>query len=357
MALKTLTQPQTTFPLFLMLGILVVFVLGIILHELRSILLPFVIAVFLSIIFSPIVVHLKRRKVPTLLALLTVLLVMALTLFLFSLVIYSTTDSFVRELPKYEQRLTSLVGGLVQQFNTWAIELNITLDDAWWKEAFQLSSITATVASGVGTFLNFLTNIFLILLFIMFMLAGSGELGAKIEHALPAKQARQMATIIENVGTQVRQYLITKTLISLGTGFITFIILVAAGVDFPLIWAFLTFLLHFIPNIGSIIAVLFPFILSLLQFDALGRPVLILILLTTVQMAIGNVLEPKVMSFNLNLSALVILVSLIFWGWLWGVWGMVLAVPIMATVKIIFENIESLRPLSVLMSENIGEQE
>jgi len=353
--------PKATLPLkenafnlqLILLGIVAVFVTGVILLELKSVLLPFVIAVLLSIIFSPMVVALKKRGIPTALSLLVVLLAFALVLFLVALLIYSSTESFINEVPKYERKLTALGDSLVHSVNRLAADLDIDLESIEWSQAFQLSSFTAALTSGVGTFLNFLTNLFLILLFMLFILAGSGDLGNKIREAFPPHQAAQMARVIQNIENRVRQYLLTKTLISAGTGIVTFLILWITGVDFPLVWGFLTFLLNFIPNIGSIIAVIFPVTLAFLQFDTAGPPLLVLILLSVVQTTLGNILEPKLMAFRLNLSALFVLVSLIFWGWLWGVWGMILAVPVMATVKIVFENVKSLQPLSVLMGGSI----
>jgi predicted PurR-regulated permease PerM len=171
-----------------------------------------------------------------------------------------------------------------------------------------------------------------------------------VKSAFPAREANQFSAIISNINSQVRQYLVTKTLISLGTGSLAFLILWLTGVDFALVWGFVAFLLNFIPNIGSIFAVGMPVIVSFLQFDTIARPLLVLILLAVMQTLMGNVLEPRLMAFRLNMSPLVVLVSLIFWGWLWGVWGMVLAVPIMATIKIVFENISTMKPFAVLMS-------
>lgn len=333
----------------ILLSIVAVFVSGVILLELKSVLLPFVIAVLLSIIFSPMVTSLKRRRIPTVLSLLVVLLAFALVLFLVALLIYSSTESFIQEIPKYERKVTAIGDSLVHTINKAAADLEINLEDIQWSQAFELSSLTSALTSGVGSFVNFMTNLFLILLFMLFILAGSGDLGNKVREAFPPQQAARIGKVIENIGARVRQYLMTKTLVSAGTGILVFLILWATGVDFPLVWAFLTFLLNFIPNIGSIFAVLFPVALAFLQFDEGGRPLLVLILLGTVQMVMGNILEPKLMAFRLNLSPLFILVSLIFWGWLWGVWGMILAVPVMATVKIVFENVGPLQPIAVLM--------
>ncbi len=332
-----------------LLGIITISISGFILLELKSVLLPFVIAVLLSIIFSPIVTTLKKRNIPTALSLVIVLLTFALVLFLVALLIYSSTESFVKEIPKYEQRLAGIINNIDQSVNRMASDLSIDLQQIHWSQAFQLSSLASALTSGVGSFLNFLTNLFLMLLFMLFILAGSGDLGNKIRHAFPDQRAGQLVGMITNIETRVRQYLFTKTLVSAATALASFLVLWITGVDFLLVWAFLTFLLHYIPNIGSIIAILLPCALAFLQFDSAGPAVVSLILLSIVHMTMGNVVEPKLMAFQLDLSPLMVLVSLIFWGWLWGAWGMILSVPIMATIKIIFENVESLRPVAVMM--------
>lgn len=333
----------------LLLAFIGVFVLGVFLHELRSVLLPFVIAVLFSILFSPLVVNLKKRGIPTAVSLLVVLLTFALFLFLLSLLVYSSADSFVREFPKYEAKFTRILDNGFQIILDAAARMNLTLEDVQWNEAFHLSSLTSALTAGVGSFLNLLNYLFLVLLFMLFILAGSGELEEKLVAAFPPSQAARITKVIRKIESRVRQYLLTKTLISLATGFLTFLVLWILGVDFPLIWGILTFLLNFIPNIGSMIAVAFPVALSFVQFDSIGQAILVLILLMVMQALMGNVLEPELMAFRMNLSALVVLVSLIFWGWLWGVLGMILAVPLMATVKIIFENVGPLQPIAILM--------
>ena len=337
----------------LMLGLLFVlalFVVGVILNELRTVLLPLAIALLLSNIFKPVVTFLKGKRVPTILALFVVLLSFATLLFLLSLILYSSVDTFTQELPKYQGRVTQSIQSAIQSIQELAARFDVTLEGLWWRDAIQLSSITSAVTSGIGSFITLASYTFLIVLFMLFILAESGQFSVRVRKAFPSSQASQIAAVLGNIDDQVRQYLMTKTLISGGTGVLTSLILWILGVDFALLWGFMAFLLNFIPNIGSVIATLLPFSLSLLQFESLTVPVLVLILLGTVQITMGNVVEPKVMAFSLNLSALVILVSLIFWGWLWGIWGMILAVPFTATLKIVFENIEPLRPISVLMS-------
>jgi len=335
--------------ILVLLGIVVVFVVGVILQELRTVLLPFSVAVLLSFIFRPIVAFLKARRVPTALALIAVLLSLALVLFLTGLLVYSSAQSFADALPRYQAQVNRIGTDAEALVARLAVPLGIEVQEVDLRDLFQVGTVAAAVSTGIGSFLNFVGNVFLVILFMLFMLAGSGELGPKVERAFPAAYAERIASVIHNISAQTRQYLVTKTLISAGTGALVSLVLWILGVDFPLLWGFLAFLLNFIPNIGSLVAVVFPVLLSLLQFDTLTRPLLALILLVSIQMVMGNVVEPRLMAFSLNLSPLLVLVSLIFWGWLWGITGMVLAVPLTATVKIFFENVEPLRPMAVLM--------
>ncbi|MBT6581126.1 MAG: AI-2E family transporter, partial [Bacteroidetes Order II. Incertae sedis bacterium] len=210
-------------------------------------------------------------------------------------------------------------------------------------------SIASVLTTGLGSFISFVTTTFLVLLFMLFMLASSGEMAKKVSVAFSPHYSERISSVLKVVDSHVRQYLVTKTLISLGTGFLTWAVLLVLGVDFPLVFGFIAFVLNFIPNIGSTISVLFPFALSLLQFESLFVPLFVILGLGGTQMTMGNVVEPRILGYSLNISPLLILVCLIFWGWLWGIWGMVLAVPITATIKIVFENMPAFRPLAFLM--------
>lgn len=325
------------------------FIVGVILYLLRTVLLPFVIALLLSNLFIPVVRWLRDRKVPTIVALFVVLLSVSAVLFLLSLILYSSVASFIEELPKYQARLTSVIVSGESQIGIWAEELGVT-EIPKWSELLDLTAVTSAITTGIGSFLSIVTYTFLVVLFMLFMLAESAEVGVRIRRAFDGDQSNQIATMLRNIDGQVRQYLLTKTLISLGTGLLTTVVLWILGVDFALLFGFLAFLLNFIPNVGSMIAALLPFVLTLLQFETFTVPLTVLLLLGGVQLLMGNILEPRLMAVSLNLSALLVLISLIFWGWLWGILGMVLAVPLTATLKIIFENVEPLKPIAVLMS-------
>ncbi len=335
----------------LLIGVIAAFCLGVILLELRSVLVPFVLALLLSIIFKPVVQYLRDRRMPTAVALVVVLLAFFLLAFLVGWALYTSTMTMANQLPGYEARIGRIFDSIERFIVERAALVNLDVAEIRWNDAVDVSAIGSALTSGVGSFLSFMGSMFLVLLFMMFILAGSGDLAEKVRRAFPAAHAERIARVVSNVDAQVRRYLVTKTLVSLATGALTFLVLLVVGVDFPLVWGFLAFALNYIPNLGSLVAVLLPVVLSALQFESLGIALLVLGLLVACQTVMGNVVEPRVMGFSLNLSPLLILVSLIFWGWLWGAWGMVLAVPLTSALKILFEHLEPLRPLSVLMSQ------
>lgn len=337
------------------LGAIAVFVLGVTLLQLKAVLMPLVIAFLLSIIFKPAILWLRSKKVPMPVALFCVLILSSAVLFLVGWLLFSSTQSFLEELPKYEAKAAVIAADVESALLGAAERFEVDVAEFQWSDAFQWSNVTNAITTGVGSFLSFVSTTFLVLLFMLFILAGSGEMAEKVRVAFPARHADKIAELVSNVDGQVRRYLVTKTIISLATGVLSWLVLSVLGVDFPLIWGFLAFLLNYIPNIGSTIAVLFPFAVSLLQFETLVVPLVVILGLGTVQLSLGNVIEPRIMGFRLNLSPLLILVSLILWGWLWGLWGMILAVPITSTLKILFENLEPLRPISILMSGAIKE--
>ncbi len=332
-----------------LLATLAVSVMGVVLLELRTVLIPFSVALLVSFMFQPIVLYLKSKRIPTSVTLIIVLLSLTIMLSLVGLLVYSSARSFSDAFDRYGTRIDTIVEDTENRLVRIGEPLGITDEVLDLGSLVQADYVKTILSSGVGSFVNLVSNTFLVLLFMLFILAGSGQLGAKIQKAYPSDVAARIVGVMDNISGQVRQYLAAKALVSALTGFLIFLILWILGVDFPIFWGFLAFLLNFIPNIGSLVAVVLPFLLSLLQFDTLTIPLLALILMQLVQTIVGNVVDPRLMAFSLNLSPLLVLVSLIFWGWLWGIVGMVLAVPLTATIKIFCENIEGLRPVAVLM--------
>jgi predicted PurR-regulated permease PerM len=165
-------------------------------------------------------------------------------------------------------------------------------------------------------------------------------------HLINKNSLSRVNKIVQNLNS----YFGTKALTSLATGILVSISLAIIGIDFPLLWGFLAFLLNFIPNIGSIIAAVPAILLALVQF---GFPSAIatLIVFLVINVIIGNVVEPRLMGKNLGLSPLIVFISLIFWGWVLGTVGMLLATPLTMTLKIIFDNMEETRHLGLILGD------
>jgi predicted PurR-regulated permease PerM len=190
---------------------------------------------------------------------------------------------------------------------------------------------------------------FMIILVLVFMLMSRNQLQKKIVHAFPKNTSEKLEGIFKNVTIQIRKYIILKTLISIGTSVLFMITLALFGVEFVVVWGILAFILNFIPNIGSLIATILPLVIAFIQFENTMVVLWLAIILISIQQIMGNLVEPKLLGDSVNLSPIVILFSLVFWGWLWGIWGMFLSVPITVMIKIILENIEATKPISIMM--------
>ena len=335
------------------LSIMAIYVLFVGLQELQAVLIPLVLAVLLSFIFQPIVLFLKSKRFPTWLALIAVIIVASAVLGLVVWVVYSNIQLVVSDFSGIAERFESRIKPVIDQIELWlsgmAAVLNIPLEQGLVRQLLDSLLEVQVVSSVVADVVSIAGTTALVLLFMMFILAGAGQLEHKVSKAYPPEMAQQIVAAMNNISSQVRQYLVAKTIVSAGTGLLIFGVLWITGVKYAVFWGFLAFVLNFVPNIGSIVAVILPSLWAFFEFSEPWTPLLAMGLMWLVQGVMGNVVDPKLMAFSLNLSSLLVLISLLFWGWLWGIVGIVLAVPLTSTIKIICENIESLRPIAVLM--------
>ncbi|MCP2520578.1 AI-2E family transporter [Candidatus Aminicenantes bacterium AC-335-B20] len=329
------------------LGIISLFIIGVFLKYSKPVLVPFSLAVFLSFLLNPVVEFLTRKKIPKAIAIIFILIFTFILLYLLGLLLYSSGKAFASDLPRYGKKFDVLITNLSQK---WKLTSG-RLESIDWAKQLNFSSIASFLLSSLGSFLKFLTNLFLVLLFLVFILAGRGRLRDKILKSFKGQNSKKIIEIISNVDRQVYRYLSIKTFISLITGILAGLVLYIFGVNYAVLWGFLTFLLNYIPNLGSVIATVFPVLMAIIQFEKIWTALWILLILIVIQTLMGNVIEPRVLGIRLGLSPLVVILSLIFWGWLWGIVGMILAVPITSTIKIICENIPELRVVSELLSQ------
>ncbi|MFT6406619.1 MAG: putative PurR-regulated permease PerM [Arenicella sp.] len=207
-----------------------------------------------------------------------------------------------------------------------------------------ITGLTDTIIAMVG-------KISLVLIYVAFMLAEQGTFKNKIREIFPDQGKRDsVMSILSHAQEDIQTYLWIKTLTSGLTGLVSYFVLRLVGVDFAIFWAFTIFMLNFIPTIGSIIATLFPAMLALIQFDTFLPFVVVLTAVGSIQLLVGNVLEPKLMGNTLNVSPFVVMMSLTLWGSIWGIAGAFLSVPITVILLIIFAHFEKTRYIAVLLS-------
>ncbi|MCD6292187.1 MAG: AI-2E family transporter, partial [Deltaproteobacteria bacterium] len=201
-----------------------------------------------------------------------------------------------------------------------------------------------------GSFFAFLGNAIWVVLFMIFMLAEQDEFPKRIVKAFGQEASAPIIEALDRINKSVQDYLGLKTMISFFTGILVSLTLFLFGVPFAVLWGVLAFLLNFIPNIGSMISVIPPVLITLFQFGSISKTLSVLAVLIALQTVVGNFVEPKMMGKGLNLSPLTVLLSLLFWGWMWGIPGMLLSVPLTAAIKIAFEQIEATRPFAMMMA-------
>jgi len=312
--------------------------LMVVLKATRDILVPFVIAVFLYFAVSPLVNWFKNSlRIPHMLSMvLTLMTAFFLAGLLVFLVVASLSGAF-RGLEQYHYRIVGLSTDSIEIFNGWLAPLHISIDPATVAANLKKLPVLAWARSVSSELLEFLGQTVLVSLFFIFLIAGTKLRRRTVDK--PGSMAFEMHD-------KIARYLGVKFMTSLVTGLITGLILFFIGVDLAMLFGLLTFLLNFIPSIGSIVATLLPLPVAFLQFGLGMQLVMVVAFPGMVQFTIGNLIEPRIMGESLGLHPVVVLLALLLWGYLWGVPGMLLAVPITAVMKIVLQKYEITQPVA-----------
>ncbi len=339
--MKHLFISDRIFRVTLFLASSVIIIAGMMMAE--SFLTLMLLAVFVSIIGVHPVAWLDRKKVPHWLSVVIVLLGFLLVISGLSGIIGSSVSSFTSHLGKYESRLSSILASINGDFSQYGI--NLSTDRL--TQLFDPAKVLDFTASTLGQLGNVMSNtalIFFIVLFILLEMNGIA-LKARVIGATSSKRSLENLSRIEK---SVRHYLVIKTFVSLLTGILVGLFLWILGVEYPVLWGLIAFLLNYIPNIGSIIAAIPAVMFAWIQLG-FASAVWALIIYAMVNLFIGYLVEPRVMGKGMGLSTLVVFLSLILWGYMLGIVGMFLSVPLTMTIKIILEYNESTRPLAALL--------
>ncbi|MBN2071716.1 MAG: AI-2E family transporter [Candidatus Krumholzibacteriota bacterium] len=311
-----------------------------------QIVVPFLLAAFISIICSAPLFWMRDRGIHAWIAIVVIIAGAIFAGFIIASLLGSSIDDFSTNIPKYGTALNDQYGNLLK----WLESRGMDISNLELVEVFNPQKAMQLVGKLFNSLGEVLTNGLLIILTVIFMLLEASSIPAKLHSVFrnPDDSIAQLGRITSNI----KNYLAIKTVISLITGVLVAVMLSIFQVDYPLLWGLLAFLLNYVPNIGSIIAAIPPVLLALIQYGV-GRASGVAIVFLLINLIMGNLVEPRFMGKGLGLSTLVVFLSLIFWGWVLGPVGMLLSVVLTVTMKIVLESREDTRWIAVLLGSHL----
>lgn len=309
----------------------------------EAIFVPIMLAFFIAIICAPFLVFMTRKGVPIFLAIIIILFGLFFFGALVTVFVGSSVDTFMTRLPDYQLKLNAQFDAITP----WLIEHGVPVTREEALTHLNSSLVINLASSAMSSLGSMLTNMFLILFIVIFLLLEGALIGEKVKLAFGEASFKSTASI-QGFMSQVNKYLLIKGIISLVVGVLVTLWLWIMKVDFPLMWGLIALLMNFIPNVGSILASIPAVLLALIQF---GFPEASLVALgyLVINTVMGNLIEPRFMGDGLGLSPLVVFLSLVVWGWLFGIVGMFLSIPITMILKLALEHNPQTRWIAILM--------
>jgi AI-2 transport protein TqsA len=339
----------------LALAAFVVIVAG--LRAAQAIVVPFLVAAFLTLLSLPTLHWFQRKGLPTWLAMLVISVIVMVVGIVLVGVVGSSVNDLRLQLPAYQKRVVTLQTNLDDWLKKHGMEAGLKLD----QEVFDTKRLFAMLGDMLGALGSLLNNALMIVFMLVFMQLEAADLPAKLRAV--TSESSDVSVRLERIQSTVWRYVRLKTRISLLTGVLVTAWLWLLGVNFPLLWGLLAFLLNFVPTIGSFIAAVPAVLVAGVQPGTAGQPMSVAASLylagyaalgyIVINIVIGNVIEPRLMGSGVGLSTLVVFLSLVFWGWVLGPVGMVLSVPLTMIVKIVLDNSEDLRWVAILLGPDV----
>ncbi len=300
----------------------------------QDLMVPFLLSAFIATIAATPMFWMQRRGLPAAVSLPAVMVAMIILIVMLGALVAQSASAFTAKLPFYTERLVAFQTEVTSWIQPWLDRWGIEIPVAAIQENFSLSTALEMAGTTLARLGGVLGNSFLIILTVIFILAEASSFPRKLSDVLkdPDKDLPYFYQFAENVN----RYIAIKTSVSLVTGLLATVFLWILGVDFPILWGLLAFLLNYVPNIGSFIAAIPPLLLALIQLGP-GAAAGVAVGFFAINVFMGNGVEPRFMGRGLGLSTLVVFVSLVVWGWILGPVGMLLSVPLTMTAKIALE--------------------
>jgi len=339
----------------ILLTIIAIPVVVVIFRTLKSIFIPLVFAVFLSFVFAPLIRFLRKKKLHISLVMAIMIVIILLLMISSTMLLTAATNSLITGFPRYQHNLNVRLQDWLGSFDDLTARFDLAIGSNPLLDFSHILapgsfSISRAISNVMTTTVGISWNFTLIIIFLLFIVAQDGRMSSRLSKVLSEDyQARTTRTMC-NIQSQIQKYLLTKTVISFCTAAVGMTLMLIFGVDFVLVCGILLFVMNFIPNIGSIVASGVPILICFLQSGLDFRTIAFSILIISTQMLFGNVIEPKMQGERLNLSPIMVLVSLIFWGWVWGIVGMILAVPMTSAINIMLIQLDEKNLISAIIS-------
>lgn len=341
---KYLTLQTFTLPFIAMAAVTAFF------YFTAPIAVPVFIAISLAFILSPLVSFLRKLKIPHLIAVILVLVLALIVLSLIGYLLFVQINQFAADLPHYWESTLKLLEDLKVKFSTHKILSKFTQFDLTKLELKNFSDVPKYFVKGLSGLASFLFSSFLIFFLTFFILYDQKIIHSQLVKAFGKSEENVAHKIIAEINYRIKGFIVVKFVTTLFLAIIFTLGLRIMGVNYAYIWGPLAAITNLIPFVGAIIGLLPPLIVAIIQFNSFLIPLLVFIFFTAVQTLEGNLISPKLLEDKVNLSPLAILVSSMFWGWLWGAIGIILAVPITASLKVICDHIEPLQPIGIILS-------
>ena len=317
--------------------------------------LPIVIAFFIFVLVSPLLSRMDKLRIPRFLSMIIVMLFVLVVFVLFVYVFFLMVNMLIQAdgIPAYVSRIQSFdryVSGMIAPYfdvddmASFSILRYLNID--WY------GIMMASLTSISGKFISILSDALLVYVYLLFIIMERQTIFPKLLEAFPRGKAQRAGQMVSRMNRQMSKYLLIKVVISVATGILFYFASVLTGLDFALVWGVLAAILNFIPTIGSIVSTAGTIIMAIIQFSPdWGYVIYVSLLMVSIEMVLGNIIDPRLQGVQLNISPFVILISLAIWGYIWGIAGMFLSVPLTSIIQIISANIPSLKPVAIMLSE------
>jgi len=321
-------------------------------HIMADFLVPVFLAFFVAMLFHPILRKLSKTKIPLAISTIIVILLSVSSVALVSFLLIISFQNFLNDIPQVVEKARTITISFINivaqnELLKEYINKEVILNEI--KIFFKELNYSAYMFSTINKTLGLIKNFIIFLIALAFITPTLNSFTGKIAIAFP-KRRYTIKRVLLRINQKIQNYIVVKSVISFITGILTYTICLIFGVKHALLCGVLAFLLNYIPYIGSVLAVIIPILFSLLYKDSIIVILLLISLLTIMQQLLGSFIEPQFQSDAVGLSPIVILVSIMVWGFIWGIVGVILAIPIMSSFSLICENIDGLKPISKILS-------